>query len=94
MRNRGLRFRGLALSTHCCLPIAALLIALASPVEARAKPQQSGDGHVVQKSATAKSKSKASTQECERRVVPPFMYNPRFMNRGFFKPLKCSESGQ
>jgi hypothetical protein len=85
MRNRVFRAGGLAFR----LPLAALLIAVAGPVEAQAK-QQSGDGTAIQKSGAAKSKSKSSAQECERRVVPPFMRNPRFMNRGFFKP-KCPE---
>lgn len=71
----------------------AVLLVVAGPVEAQAKPQQSGDGTAIQQPATAK-KSKQSAQGCERRVVPPFMRNPRVMNRGFFKPLKCPESGQ
>lgn len=65
--------------------IAALLISLAGP--AMAKKQGSGDVSSVQKQT-----KRQAVKEC-RRMPPPFMYNPRFMNRGFFKQ-KCRAQNQ
>ena len=65
------------------LLIAALLMAVAGP--AMAKKQYSADGgYVVKKQSAKKSKSAKSKKACVK-TAPPFMYNPRFMNRGFFK---------
>jgi hypothetical protein len=65
------------------LLIAALLIAVAGP--AVAKKQHSADGgYVVKKQSVKKGKSAKSKKPCVK-TAPPFMYNPRYMNRGFFK---------
>ena len=74
------------------LLIAALLFAVAGPglAEARSQSQKSGDGYVLKKQSTKKDKRQRSGQHCNR-VVPPFMRNPRYMNRGFFK---CRERDQ
>ncbi len=61
------------------LLIAALLIATAGP--AMAKQDQKAE----QTTSTAKKKS--AGKDCVT-TAPPFMRNPRFMNRGFFKK-KC-----
>jgi len=61
--------------------IAALLLAVAGPALAGSKAQASNDGYVVKKK---KAKSAKSKKACVK-TAPPFMYNPRFMNRGFFK---------
>ena len=50
----------------------------ASP--AFAKKQKSSETNKVQKTAKAQNATK-----CMRGPVPPFMRNPRFMNRGFVK---------
>lgn len=63
------------------IAVAALLIGVAVPVTAA----QNGGGAASQKQVYKKNARKAKT--C-RRNPPPFMYNPRFMNRGFFKK-KC-----
>lgn len=55
--------------------VAAVLIAAAGPAAAKSQVQQQ----------TASSKAEP---KCNR-VTPPFMYNPRYMNRGFFKASKC-----
>ncbi len=75
--------------------IAALLItgAGSASTESHAKSSGSGDSSATQKQGT-KSKGKNAQQDCERRVVPPFMRNPRYMNRGFLKPTKCREQSQ
>ena len=65
--------------------IAAFLVAIASP--ALAKKQGTGDTQ----SAKAQTKPQRA-KEC-RRMPPPFMYNPRYMNRGFFK-RKCRTPSQ
>ena len=65
--------------------IAAFLIAIAGP--ALAKKQGAGDTQW----AKAQTKRQAA-KEC-RRMPPPFMYNPRYMNRGFFK-RKCPTPSQ
>lgn len=68
------------------LPVlaAALLIAFAGP--AIAKKQTSDQVSAAQKQAKKKAKAK-SGENCFY-IAPPFMRNPRFMNRGFFKK-KC-----
>lgn len=75
--------------------IAALLIAGvgSASTASQAKSSGSGDSSATQKQG-AKSKGKNAQQDCEPRVVPPFMRNPRFMNRGFLKPTKCREQSQ
>lgn len=60
--------------------IAVLLVAVAGP--ALAKKQ--GSGSV----SSAKVQAKPQAAKTCRRMPPPFMYNPRYMNRGFFK-RKC-----
>ena len=69
------------------LLIAALLAATAGPAMAKSQAKQQGSGEV---SATQKQRQSAKT--C-RRNPPPFMHNPRFMNRGFFK-RKCNAQDQ
>lgn len=71
------------LPIHAILPIAvaALLIGVAVPAKAA---QNSGEA-ASQNHSYNKNARKAKT--C-RRNPPPFMYNPRFMNRGFFNK-KC-----
>ena len=64
--------------------IAALLLAVAGPALADSKSKQSGEVTVAKKQKAKKGKSTRSGQHCKR-VVPPFMRNPRYMNRGFFK---------
>lgn len=63
--------------------IAAVLFAVAGPALAASKSQESGGGYVVTKKSK-KAKSTKSKKDCVK-TAPPFMYNPRFMNRGFFK---------
>ena len=70
--------------------IAALLLAVAGPVPASSKTQKSGDGYVLKKQSAKTAKRQRSGKHCNR-VVPPFMRNPRYMNRGFFK---CRERDQ
>lgn len=67
------------------LLIAALLLAVAGPglAEAGSKSTDSGEGYVVKKQSK-KAKSTQTKKKCVK-TAPPFMYNPRFMNRGFFK---------
>jgi len=75
--------------------IAALLIAGAGPAATESQAKSPGsDGSATQKQGGTKSKGKNAQQDCEPRVVPPFMRNPRFMNRGFLKPTKCREQDQ
>jgi uncharacterized low-complexity protein len=64
------------------LMIAALLMAVAGPglAEAASNSQDSG----VVKKQNKKAKSTQAKKKCVK-TAPPFMYNPRFMNRGFFK---------
>lgn len=58
-----------------------LVGAAGSNVEpAFAKKQKTAEAVKVQKAAKTKNAKK-----CVRGPVPPFMRNPRFMNRGFFK---------
>jgi len=65
--------------------IAAVLLAAAGPALAGSKPS---DGtYVVKKKSGKKAKSTKSKKACVK-TAPPFMYNPRFMNRGFFKCRK------
>jgi len=68
--------------------LAALLIAGAGP--ALAKKQASGEAVTAQEQGNAKNQQ--AVKYC-RRNPPPFMYNPRFMNRGFFKK-KCPAQNQ
>jgi len=70
------------------LLIAALLFAVAGPglAEAGSKSKESS-GYVVKKQKAKKGKSATSKKDCVK-TAPPFMYNPRFMNRGFFKCRK------
>ena len=74
------------------LLIAALLIVVVGPglAEARSQSQKSGDGTVLKKQSAKKAKRQRSGKHCNR-VVPPFMRNPRYMNRGFFKCRKRDE---
>jgi hypothetical protein len=69
--------------------IAALLMAVAGPAMAKSKQKQQGSGEVY---STQKQGKAQSAKTC-RRAPPPWMYNPRFMNRGFFK-RKCPEPSQ
>lgn len=68
------------------LLIAALLTVVIGPglAEARSQSQKSGDSYVLKKQSAKKAKRQHSGKHCNR-VVPPFMRNPRYMNRGFFK---------
>lgn len=64
-------------------------IGLAS-TPASAKKNTAGEAHTVQKQskqARAKrgSSTRAAAKDCRRAPVPPFMRNPRYMNRGFFR---------
>ena len=59
---------------------AALIIAVAGP--AMAKKQKADQVYTTQQ---VKKKSKQQTGENCFLQAPPFMRNPRFMNRGFFK---------
>lgn len=65
--------------------IAALLLAVAGPglAEARSQSEKASDGTVLKKN-DKKAKRQSAGKHCNR-VVPPFMRNPRYMNRGFFK---------
>ena len=65
--------------------IAAFLIVIASP--ALAKKQGAPN------TASAKTQSTRQAAKDCRRMPPPFMYNPRYMNRGFFK-RKCRTPSQ
>ena len=38
--------------------------------------------------ASIQKQKKRAAKDCRRGPIPPFMRNPRFMNRGFFKK-KC-----
>jgi hypothetical protein len=64
--------------------IAALLTATAGP--AMAKKQTSEQVYAAEQQAKKKAKRQAG-EDCIL-TAPPFMRNPRFMNRGFFKK-KC-----
>ena len=64
--------------------IAALLTATAGP--AMAKKQTSEQVYAAEQQAKKKAKRQAG-EDCVL-TAPPFMRNPRFMNRGFFKK-KC-----
>ena len=68
------------------LLIAGLLIVVVAPglAEARSQSQKSGDGTVLKTQSAKKAKRQRAGKHCNR-VVPPFMRNPRYMNRGFFK---------
>lgn len=61
--------------------IAALVFGAAGP--AMAKKQKDEPVYTTQQQA--KKKAKQQTGENCFLKAPPFMYNPRFMNRGFFK---------
>lgn len=65
--------------------IAAFLVAIAGP--ALAKKQVTVD------TQSAKAQTKRQAAKTCRRMPPPFMYNPRYMNRGFFKG-KCRTPSQ
>ena len=39
-------------------------------------------------SAQKQNKKQSASKDCRKTPIPPFMRNPRFMNRGFFKK-KC-----
>ena len=66
------------------LSIAALLLAVAGPALAGSKAQTSGGGYVVKTQSAKKAKRTKSKKNCVK-TAPPFMYNPRYMDRGFFK---------
>ncbi len=65
--------------------IAGLLIAIAGPALAK----KDGAANTAQTQAQTK---RAAKKTC-RKNPPPFMYNPRFMNRGFFKG-KCRQASR
>ena len=69
--------------------IAALLIAVAGPAMAKKQTSEQVTGAEQQ----AKKKAKRQAGEDCVLTAPPFMRNPRFMNRGFFKK-KCRKQGQ
>jgi hypothetical protein len=77
--------RGETMTTKTIVPIlvAALSIAVAAP--ATAKKQTSEQVYTTQKAN--KKAERRSGENCFLKA-PPFMYNPRSMNRGFFK-RKC-----
>ena len=62
--------------------VAALTIAMAAPV--LAKKQTSEQVYAAEQQA--KKKKAKSGENCFLKA-PPYMYNPRFMNRGFFKKV-------
>lgn len=64
--------------------IATVLVAAAGPAVAGSKSKESGSGYIFKKQSAKKSKNAKSKKDCVK-TAPPFMYNPRFMNRGFFK---------
>jgi len=66
------------------LSIAALLLVVAGPALVGSKARTSGGDYVVKTQSTKKAKRKQSRKDCVR-MAPPFMYNPRYMNRGLFK---------
>ncbi|HUW74312.1 MAG TPA: hypothetical protein VMW05_09855 [Methyloceanibacter sp.] len=70
--------------------IAAVLVAGAGP--AFAKKYQTADGTIVKKQSGKKATGAQSKKNCVL-TAPPFMRNPRYMNRGFFKK-KCYDKGQ
>jgi len=61
------------------LLVAALLLAVAGPAGAKQKPKP--------QPATKTIQAQSVGRKCIT-TAPPFMRNPRFMNRGFFKK-KC-----
>jgi len=63
--------------------VAALAVAVAAP--ALAKKQTSDQVTTAQPQAKKKAKQQ-SGENCFLKA-PPYMYNPRFMNRGFFKKV-------
>ena len=69
--------------------IAALLTATAEP--AMAKKQSSEQVYAAEQQAKKKAKRQAG-EDCIL-TAPPFMRNPRYMNRGFFKK-KCRKQGE
>jgi hypothetical protein len=62
--------------------LAIALVASVSPAVAK-KKQHAGEVSSAQKQAKAKSKINCNAP------TPAFIYNPRFMNRGFLKHGKC-----
>jgi hypothetical protein len=64
--------------------IAAVLAAGAGP--AFAKKYRAADGTIVEK-PVKKKKSESAKEKCVR-AVPPWLYNPRFMNRGMLNQAK------
>lgn len=65
--------------------LAILLIAIAGPALAKKADTSKG--------AAAKTQAQRQTVKTCRRTPPPFMNNPRFMNRGFFK-RRCRPQDQ
>ena len=63
--------------------IAALTVAVVAP--AMAKKQTSEQVYTTQPQTKKKAKQQSS-ENCFLKA-PPYMYNPRFMNRGFFKKV-------
>ena len=63
----------------CGLLIAALAVAGPALAKSQQKPQQ----------AAQATKAQSAGRKCVT-TAPPFMRNPRFMNRGFFKK-KCTD---
>ncbi|HUU67401.1 MAG TPA: hypothetical protein VMW57_09020 [Methyloceanibacter sp.] len=70
------------------LLIAAVLLGVAPPAAvpalAASNSQASDGAYVVKKQSGKKAKSTKSKKACVK-TAPPFIYNPRFMNRSFFK---------
>ena len=69
--------------------VAALTVAMAAPV--LAKKQTSEQVYAAEQQA--KKKKAKSGENCFLKA-PPYMYNPRFMNRGFFKKVCPGQDGQ
>lgn len=64
------------------ISLAAACVTAAGPALAK-KKSASDNTYTVQKQAAPKA-----GKDCRKGPVPPFMRNPRFMNRGFLK-TKC-----
>ena len=67
--------------------IPVLIAALAMSVAAPAMAKKQNADQVTTAQPQAKKKAKAKSGENCFLKAPPYMYNPRFMNRGFFKKV-------
>jgi len=67
--------------------IAILVAALAMSVAAPAMAKKQNAEQVTTTQPQAKKKAKQQSGENCFLKAPPYMYNPRFMNRGFFKKV-------